>query len=205
MPGNVPLLPSVPFPATIPVPADPVLKFSLLSEVIIRQDGHEGLPVADISQLAARADHFYISSSSFVRDYKILFGGNRSYQNSSVLMEKANFSYNVTCLHCSGQQPSLLVVGTELGNVFIWDLKKGYHGVVTPVHIAEVASPVTALIHFMTSINAAQVVVTGNKSGMVSWYISQPPQKTFSLLFTTQRHAPHPVVALQVRTFLCWR
>ena len=138
MPGNVPLLPSVPFPATIPVPADPVLKFSLLSEVIIRQDGHEGLPVADISQLAARADHFYISSSSFVRDYKILFGGNRSYQNSSVLMEKANFSYNVTCLHCSGQQPSLLVVGTELGNVFIWDLKKGYHGVVTPVHIAEV-------------------------------------------------------------------
>lgn len=64
---------------------------------------------------------------------------------------------------------------------------------------SQVASPVTALIHFMTSINAAQVVVAGNKNGVVSWYISQPPQKTFSLLFNAQNHAPHPVIALQVR------
>lgn len=64
---------------------------------------------------------------------------------------------------------------------------------------SQVASPVTALIHFMTSINAAQVVVAGNKNGVVSWYISQPPQKTFSLLFSAQNHAPHPVIALQVR------
>ena len=57
----------------------------------------------------------------------------------------------------------------------------------------------TSLIHFTTSINTAQVVVVGSSSGMVSWYISQPPQKTFSLLYNTHCHAPHPVVSLQVR------
>ena len=137
MPGNVPLLPTVPFPSTLPVP-DPVLKFSLLSEVAISQDDQEGLPVADISQLATRADHFYISFGPVVRDYKILFGGNRPYQESSVLVERTNFRFNVSCLHCSRQQPSLLVIGTEMGNVFMWDLKKGVHGIVTLVHSAEV-------------------------------------------------------------------
>ena len=57
----------------------------------------------------------------------------------------------------------------------------------------------TSLIHFTTSINTAQVVVVGSGGGTVSWYISQPPQKTFSLLYNTHCHAPHPVVSLQVR------
>ena len=138
MPGNVPLLPTVPFPTTLPVLPDPVLKFSLLSEVAITHDDQEGLPLADISQLATRADHFYISFGPVVRDYKILFGGNRPYQDSSVLVETTNFRFNVSCLHCSRQQPSLLVIGTEAGNVYVWDLKKGIHGIVTLVHSAEV-------------------------------------------------------------------
>lgn len=62
----------------------------------------------------------------------------------------------------------------------------------------EIGRPVTALIHFLTSINTAQVVVAGGGGGSLTWYISQPPQKTFSVLFNDLRHSPVPVVSLQV-------
>ena len=61
------------------------------------------------------------------------------------------------------------------------------------------SSSITVLIHFATSINSAQVIVAGTKGGHVTWFISQPPQKTYSILFSDQSsHAPHPIVALQV-------
>ena len=50
----------------------------------------------------------------------------------------------------------------------------------------------------MTSINMAQVMVAGDEGGSLTWYISQPPQKTFSILFTDSKHSPAPVVSLQV-------
>ena len=65
-------------------------------------------------------------------------------------------------------------------------------------NLQEKGCAVTALIHFMTSINTAQVVVAGGGGGGLTWYISQPPQKTFSVLFTDSQHSPAAVVSLQV-------
>jgi hypothetical protein len=43
------------------------------------------------------------------------------------------------------------------------------------------------------------VIVAGTKGGHVTWFISQPPQKTYSILYSDQTsHAPNPIVALQV-------
>ena len=66
-------------------------------------------------------------------------------------------------------------------------------------------SSITVLIHFSTSTaNSAQVIVAGNNAGHVTWFISQPPQKTYSILFCDQTsHTAQPIVALQVRP-RCW-
>ena len=66
-------------------------------------------------------------------------------------------------------------------------------------------SSITVLIHFATSINSAQVIVAGNKGGHVTWFISQPPQKNYSVLYCDQTsHGSHPIVALQVRLVCIW-
>ena len=67
-----------------------------------------------------------------------------------------------------------------------------------PFSSPQPSAPVTSLVHFSTSITMAQVVVVGTQKGTVSWYISQPPQKTFSLLFSDRPHYPHDIVSLQV-------
>ena len=62
---------------------------------------------------------------------------------------------------------------------------------------------VSSLVHFSTYGNLAQVVVVGTQEGTVSWYIAQPPQKTYSLLSFDRPHYPHSVVALQVCVCVC--
>ena len=69
-------------------------------------------------------------------------------------------------------------------------------------YIQMLSEPVSALTHFSTSFNSAQVVVVGNERGVVTWYISQPPQKTYSLLYSDKEaHTPYKIVALQVMHF----
>ena len=67
-----------------------------------------------------------------------------------------------------------------------------------PFPLLQPPAAVTSLVHFSTSVSLAQVVVVGTQAGTVSWYIAQPPQKTYSLLSFSQPHFPHSVVALQV-------
>ena len=129
---NFPLMPGMSFPT----PTNPILKFNLLSEVRIFNE--RGGAHTDISQLATRADHFFVSFGQTVHDYKILFGGNRPYQDSSMHVDTKMLGERVTCLHSSRQQHSLLVVGTEAGTVYTWDVRKGAQGVLTLVHQAEV-------------------------------------------------------------------
>lgn len=77
IPGsNLPLIQ----PSPIPMPLNPILKFGLLSQVVLQ--GHEGepCPASDVTQLATYADHFFISYSSNINTYKIIFGGNKNYQ-----------------------------------------------------------------------------------------------------------------------------
>ena len=122
-PRNIPLLPSIRPP--IPIPIDPTLQFSLLSEVVVMSESPEGGPIRSVSQLTTRADHFYISYENKVRDYKILFSGQRNHQESWMLQDTFSFSHRVTCLHSSRQQQYLLLVGTESGSVYTCLLKKG--------------------------------------------------------------------------------
>ena len=84
LPG--PLIPTAPIPPQV----NPILKFTLLSQVVIQAyggageegggDSQEEGVVSDISQLATFADHFYVSYSSNINTYRIIFGGNRNYQ-----------------------------------------------------------------------------------------------------------------------------
>jgi hypothetical protein len=125
-PGRGPrnfLLPSIRPP--LPSPIDPKLHFTLLSEVVVMSDGPEAGPVRNISQLTARADHFYIAHGNKVRDYKILFSGQRTHQESWMLQDTFSFSHSVTCLHTSRQQQYLLLVGTEAGSVYTCSLRRG--------------------------------------------------------------------------------
>lgn len=122
-PRNFPLLPSMRPP--LPVPIDPTLHFNLLSEVVVMSDGPEGGPVRNISQLTTRADHFYIAYENKVRDYKILFSGQRTHQDSWILQDTFSFLHRVTCLHSSRQQQFLLLVGTETGSVYTCALRRG--------------------------------------------------------------------------------
>ena len=130
LPGGMPLLPGGPFAAGFPqVPTDPVLKFTFLSEVLVKTGDDGQTIVTKISNLTTRADHFYVSYGAVVHNYKILFGAGRYYQEGSVLTEKHVFPKTVSCLHCSKLQPLLVVVGTETGGVYMWDLRRGPHGI----------------------------------------------------------------------------
>lgn len=64
------------------------------------------------------------------------------------------------------------------------------------------------MIHFTTTIEGAQVVVAGNANGHITWYIAQPPMKTYTVLSSSKEHSPHKVTSLQVRLLfgsgLCW-
>lgn len=73
--SNLPLLPSSP----MPMPPNPLLKFVLLSQVVMQS--YEGVgPVQAVSQLATYADHFFVSHNSLLVTYRIIFGGNRNCQ-----------------------------------------------------------------------------------------------------------------------------
>ena len=124
-PRNFPLLPTYRAPLTIPT--DPVLRFSLLAEVVVQSNELDGSTVRKITQLTTRADHFYIGFDNQVQIYKILFSGAHSCQDSGSLQECLPFPHRVTCVHCSRQQPFLLVVGTETGQVFTCALRKSSH------------------------------------------------------------------------------
>ena len=115
----------------VSAPQNPVLRFDLLTDLKIRDNNYT---VSNITQLASRADHFYVSYNSQVLDYKILFGSNRPSNDRCYLTEKRSLYDNVSCVHCSHQQQALLVIGTEMGNVSMWDLRRGVgHGNVTEV------------------------------------------------------------------------
>lgn len=195
IPSPVPFIPPTLCTPSTPLP-DVALTFALLSEVVVR--GTQGDVINELSNLAVFADHFYLSFGTTVQAYKVLFGGNRSYQDTSVVQEHCILKRKVTCLHCSRPMPSLLVIGTEAGGVYTWDMKRGPR-ILTALHEPEeIGCAVTALTHFMTSINMAQVVVAGGARGTLTWYISQPPQKTFSILFTDSQHCPVSIVSLQI-------
>ena len=123
--GSVPLLPNAPLPpgAFTPI-ADPILKFFLLADVTLVLPGDHSQVVSKISQLATRADHFYVSFNVHICDYKVLFGGNRPHQKSFSLIECRTFLEAITCVHSSKTQQSLLVIGTELGCIYTWDVKR---------------------------------------------------------------------------------
>ncbi len=82
--ANLPLIQTTPIPPQI----NPILKFTLLSQVVLQGyregegDGEEQgeSMITDISQLATFADHFFVSYSSNINTYRIIFGGNRNYQ-----------------------------------------------------------------------------------------------------------------------------
>ena len=88
--SNLPLIQ----PAPIPPQINPILKFTLLSQVVLQGfkegEGGEGGGepgediITDISQLATFADHFFVSYGSNINTYRIIFGGNRNYQVSSI-------------------------------------------------------------------------------------------------------------------------
>ena len=118
---------------------DPVLRFKLLSEVTVR--GSSDAVINNLSHLTVRADHFYLSFKNIVRDYKVLFGGERHYSESHVLTAEQQFQKNVTCLHSSKLTPSLVIVGMDDGSIFTWDLKRGgMNSILLPVHETEPAT-----------------------------------------------------------------
>lgn len=73
--SNLPLLPATP----IPMPPNPLLKFVLLSQVVLQSYEGEG-PVQAVSQLETYADHFFVTYDSLLVTYRIIFGGNRNCQ-----------------------------------------------------------------------------------------------------------------------------
>ncbi len=76
--SNLPLLQAAP----MPMPVNPVLKFSLLSQVTLQSyDGNS--VITDVSQLATYADHFFVSYDIYINTYKIVFGGNRNFNVSA--------------------------------------------------------------------------------------------------------------------------
>lgn len=119
---------------------NPILKFNLLSEVTLKQQiDNKEMIIANITKILTRADHFYVAYGQLIHDYKILFGGNRPFQESSVLIERKVINETISCLHFSKQQPSLMIIGTAFGSIYTWDVRKGVAGgVVTSAHKAEV-------------------------------------------------------------------
>lgn len=127
---------------SLPPQVNPILKFNLLSEVVVKQqiDGGQEMLIKNITDMVTRADHFYIAYGQVIHDYKILFGGNRSFQESSLLVEKKLIAETISCLHFSKQQPSMVVIGTAFGSIYTWDIRKGATGgMVTSAHKAEVS------------------------------------------------------------------
>ena len=126
---------------------NPILRFNLLSEVTIKQPvENQEMVVANITKMITRADHFYVAYGQTINDYKILFGGNRSFQDSSVLVERKIIAEIVSCLHFSKQQPTLMIIGTVIGSIYTWDVRRGAAGgVVTPAHKAEVSGYVQVI------------------------------------------------------------
>ena len=119
---------------------NPILRFHLLSEVTVKQQvDNQEMVVTNITKMITRADHIYVACGQLIHDYKILFGGNRSFQESSVLCERKVISETISCLHFSKQQSSLMVIGTVVGSIYTWDVRKGAPGgVVTSAHKPEV-------------------------------------------------------------------
>lgn len=119
---------------------NPILRFNLLSEVTVKQQvDNQEMVVMNITKMISRADHIYVAYGQLIHDYKILFGGNRSFQESSVLCERKVISESVSCLHFSKQQPTLMIIGTTVGSIYTWDVRKGAPGgVVTSAHKPEV-------------------------------------------------------------------
>ena len=118
---------------------NPILKFNLLSEVVVRQIDDTDMVMENITKMITRADHIYIAYGQTINDYKILFGGNRSFQESAILIERKMIAEAVSCLHFSKQQPTLMVIGTMFGSIYTWDIRKGATGgMVTAAHKAEV-------------------------------------------------------------------
>lgn len=119
---------------------NPILRFNLLSEVTVKQQvDNQEMVVTNITKMITRADHIYVAYGQLIHDYKILFGGNRSFQESSVLCERKVISEPISCLHFSKQQSSLMVIGTVVGSIYTWDVRKGAPGgVITSAHKPEV-------------------------------------------------------------------
>lgn len=143
-PRNFPLLPSVRPPLPVHIPVDPMLRFSLLAEVVVQSDSpdHSG-PIRNITQLTARADHFFISFENKVQDYKILFSGHHSHQENWILQDTFEFQHKVTCMHSCRLYQHLLLVGTEAGHVLFCTLRKAIQynqsSTITPVCSVEVS------------------------------------------------------------------
>ena len=129
---------------------NPILRFNLLSEVTVKQQvDNQEMVVTNITKMITRADHIYVAYGQLIHDYKILFGGNRSFQESSVLSERKVISEIVSCLHFSKQQPSLMIIGTVVGSIYTWDARKGAAGgVVTSAHKPEVGYPTIIFVTF---------------------------------------------------------
>ena len=86
--GGAPRIPGSNFPfiptAPIPMPVNPLLEFTLLSQVVLQNHNGSGI-VTDVSQLMTYADHFHVSYGNNISTYKIVFGGNRNYRVSGGL------------------------------------------------------------------------------------------------------------------------
>lgn len=82
MPGN-PRMPGSNLPLmqpSIPMPLNPILKFGLLSQVVLQGMEGQANPMTHVTQLGTYADHFFVSYGSNINTYRIIFGGNRNYQ-----------------------------------------------------------------------------------------------------------------------------
>jgi hypothetical protein len=64
------------------MPLNPILKFTLLSQVMLQGSEGQPSPMTDVTQLSTFADHFFVSYGSNINTYRIIFGGNRNYQVS---------------------------------------------------------------------------------------------------------------------------
>ena len=185
------------------------LKFALISEIPINSDASQS---PRISHLTTRGDHFYITFDNVLRDYRILL--QQPYKTSTAaqtysLKETSALPQVVSCLYCS-RDTGQLFVGTENGSIYRWDTK---HNEKVDICVNEVSgfklltfcvifpfqssAAITSLVHFYTSLGS-QILVSGNCNGEVTWYIMQPPQKTFTVLLADHRHEPHSVKSIQV-------
>ena len=109
----------------------PILKFNFLSKVTIE-------PVRENTtiNMIARANHFYVTYGQMIFDYAILFGDKQLCQKKSVCCNRVRIAETVSCLYFSKQQPTLMVIGTVFGSIYMLDIRNW--GMVTSAHKAEV-------------------------------------------------------------------